>query len=365
MSWYCKNCDKYWQQNVETCIFCGSPTEKIEGKAFTVISKTAVRIPSKGNESVPYFVYLIEDEFGQKQNLKLMQEYNIGDTISLDDDSSSKRKIGVIGSGQMGSQIAEYLIDIGYPVILKTRSEASIDKVKAKIAKRFSKKYNEDEIAKKFVNLYVTIDYADLAECELLIEASTEDIDIKKEVFSELSKVCSKTAVFATNSSSLSIDELADITDRPDKVIGCHFFNPVPRMDLIEVVVGKKTSDETREGMLAFATEIYKKPVLIQNSPGFVVNRLLLPQINDAVRLYEAGIATKEGIDSAVKMGLNHPMGPFALADFIGLDVCVAILNVLYTESGDEHFKPAPYLQNLVNEGKLGFKSGEGFYKYR
>lgn len=364
MVWYCEKCNKYWQHEIETCIFCGSAVKKIESDSFTVISKTTVRIPSRGNESVPYFIYLIEDASGQKQNLKLMEEYNIGDTISLDSDSSSKRKIGVIGTGQMGSQIAEYLIDISYPVILKTRSEAAIDKVIAKISKRFSKKYNEDEIQKKLQNLTVTVNYADLADCELLIEASTEDIEIKKEVFGELSKVCSATAVFATNSSSLSIDELAEITDRPAKVIGCHFFNPVPRMDLIEVVVGTHTSDETREGMLDFAKEIYKKPVLIKNSPGFVVNRLLLPQINDAVRLYEAGIATKEGIDSAVKMGLNHPMGPFALADFIGLDVCVAILNVLYKESGDEHFKPAAYLQNLVDEGKLGFKSGEGFYKY-
>lgn len=365
MSRYCDKCNKYWQQPVETCIFCGSPTKKIDGAKFTVISKTLVRVASRGNESVPYFVYLIEDEHGQKQNLKSKEEYAIGDAVSLNQDTSARRKIGVIGTGLMGSQIAEYLIDIGYPVILKTRSEGSIEKVIGKITKRLGKRYNDAEIAQKFVNLTVTTEYAKLADCELLIEASSEDLTIKKEVFAELSKVCSKTAVFATNSSSLSIDEIAGVTDRPEKVIGCHFFNPVPKMDLIEVVVGERTSESIRDDILAFAEEIYKKPILIKNSPGFVVNRLLLPQINDAVRLYEAGIATKEGIDAAVKMGLNHPMGPFALADFIGLDICVAILNVLYEESGDDHFKPATYLQMLVDEGKLGFKSGEGFYRYK
>lgn len=365
MGYICEKCNKYWQHNVETCIFCGSKTKKIEGTNHKIISKTTVRIPSKGNENVPYFVYIIEDEFGHKQNFKSMEDKKIGDLISFKQDVTSHRKIGVIGTGLMGSQIAEYLIDIGYPVILKTRSVTPISDIIAKINKRLAKRYNEDEIELKLDNLQITTRYEDLADCEILIEASSEDIAIKKEVFSYLSKFCSPTAIFCTNSSSLSIDELASITDRPDKVVGCHFFNPIRRMDLIEVIVGENTSNTTQNIILSFAKEIHKKPVVIQNSPGFVVNRLLLPQINDAVRLYESGISTKEGIDAAVKMGLNHPMGPFALADFIGLDICVAILNVLYQKNKDNHYKPANSLQKLVDEGKLGIKTGEGFYKYK
>lgn len=364
MSYYCEKCDKYWQHEVQKCIFCGSEIIKRESDTFNVISKTTVRIPSKGNEKVPYFVYLLEDKFGQKRHLKSLLNYPIAAVINLADSNVNHRNIGVVGTGLMGLQIAEYLIDIGYPVILKTRDEISIKKSVEKIKKHFSKRYTEAEIEKRIRNLTITLNYDCFSDCELIIEAVAENILIKKEVFEHLSSVCQKSTIFATNSSSLSIDELAKVTDRPGNVIGCHFFNPVSKMELIEVVVGKQTSDKTRENIISFSKEIFKQPILVQNSPGFIVNRLLLPQINDAIRLLENGISTKEGIDAAMKMGLNHPMGPFALADFIGLDVCAAILNVLYQESGDEHFKPAISLQKLVNEGKFGYKTGEGFYKY-
>ena len=264
----------------------------------------------------------------------------------------------------MGTQIAEYLVQTGYPVILKTRSPESIEGITSKIRKKLSKRLQEQEVERCLENLIITTDYSDLNNVDIIIEASKEDLEIKKEVFSELSRVCKPTTIFATNSSSLSIDALAEVTDRPERFIGLHFFNPVHRMDLVEVVIGSKTSNATKEFAVNLANDLKKQPIVVKNSPGFIVNRLLLPQINEAIRLLGDGIASREDIDSAVKLGLNHPMGPFELADFIGLDTCLSILEVLHTGLGDDHFEPAPLLREMVEEGKLGYKSGEGFYTY-
>lgn len=364
MTYYCENCKKYWSHEVKTCIFCGAETRTIDESAYKVLSSTKVHVPSKGNENVPYFVYLLEDKNGQKVIRKSDHEYRIGDEVNLDVAAVSRYAVGVIGSGLMGAQIAEYLVQIGYPVILKTRSRESIDGITSKIQKKLSKKLQEQEVAQCLEKLIITTGYSDLKDADIVIEASKEDLDVKKEIFSELSRVCKPTTIFATNSSSLSIDALAEVTDRPDRFIGLHFFNPIHRMDLVEVVLGTKTSDTTKEFAITLAQDLKKQPIVVKNSPGFIVNRLLLPQINEAIRLLGDGIASKEDIDSAVKLGLNHPMGPFELADFIGLDTCLSILDVLYTGLGDDHFKPAPLLRQMVDQGKLGYKSGEGFYTY-
>jgi 3-hydroxybutyryl-CoA dehydrogenase len=321
-------------------------------------------VPSKGNENVPYFVYLLEDKNGQKIIRKSDNEYNIGDKLNLNRTTSKKHSVGVIGTGLMGAQIAEYLIQTDYPVVLKTRFEDSIPKIVAKIQKKLSKKLQENEVEKCLENLKITTSYSDFDNIDLIVEAAKEDLGIKKEIFSAISKICKPDTIFATNSSSLSIDALADVTDRPEQFIGLHFFNPVHRMGLVEVVIGTKTSNGTKEFAIDFANDLKKQPIVVKNSPGFIVNRMLLPQINEAIRLLDAGIASKEDIDSAVKLGLNHPMGPFELADFIGLDTCLLILEVLQNNLDDDHYKPAPLLQEMVEHGKLGFKSGEGFYSY-
>jgi 3-hydroxybutyryl-CoA dehydrogenase len=265
--------------------------------------------------------------------------------------------------GLMGIQIASYMIQNRIPTILKTRTGDGKKAAYAKMQKIISKKANNGNGAQSWDSgtlqcLKVSTDYRELKNCDLIIEAISENISLKKEIFDHLSEVCKPSTIFSTNSSSLSIDDIASATGRPDKFIGIHFFNPVSHMSLVEVVIGTATSFETRAQIIDFVLKIGKNPVVVKDSPGYIVNRLLLPQINEAIRMFEEGIATKEDIDSAIRLGLRHPMGPFQLADFIGLDTCLSILSTL------PKCKPPKLLQDMVKEGKLGNKSGEGFYKY-
>lgn len=364
MKYCCTTCHKCWNHHVERCIFCGERVTPAEETQYKVIGMSEVFVPSTGNEKVPYYVNILEDSYGHKKIEKSFQKYDFGDIIDIKESTIGQQKFGVIGTGLLGSQIASYLIQHGFSTILKTRSEARANQALSKIHKQISKLMSDAETEALLRNLIITIDYSDLADCDIIIDASAEDLDIKKDIFQSLSQICKQSCILATNSSSLSIDELANATDRPDKCIGMHFFNPVHRMDLVEVVVGNTTSNATRDAIIQIVNALNKKPIIVQNSPGYVVNRLLLPQINEAILLLEEGVASKEDIDSAIKLGLNHPMGPFQLADFIGLDICLSILNVLYLEFGDPKYKPAQLLSDMVNEGKLGFKTGEGFYTY-
>lgn len=360
----CKNCGKRWSYPIKKCIFCqGDVNEELEQK-YSVIGYTQVNVPSTGNEKTPYYNYLLEDKNGNKRINKSFDQLNLGDSVDLNENKSKALVVGIVGTGQLGSGIAEYILRNGYPTIIKSRSVDGSKKILAKITKKISKDNTADQVENYLKGLKITTDETDLKNCDIVIEAVIEDIGAKKEAFKALSAVCDKKTIFASNTSSLSIDDIAMVTDRPGKVIGMHFFNPVSKMDLIEVVIGSHTSDTTKEFVINFSRELNKKPILVNNSPGFVVNRLLLPQINEAVKLYEAGIASKEDIDSAMKMGLNHPMGPFALADLIGVDVCVLILNTLYASSKEERYKPADTLNDLLINGKLGYKTGEGFFKY-
>ena len=365
MYYCCKNCNKLWSHPVDKCIFCSSTVEKMEEcNSYVVIGFSEVQVPSTGNEKTPYFIYMLKDSNGNKTLKKSFQQYNIGDQFEIEKEESKDFKIGVIGTGSLGSQIAEYMLLRGYPTIIKTRTESSIDAIRKKIEKKLAKKLSEKELNALLKNLLVTTGYSKLNTCDLIIEAAAEDINIKKEIFRKLSEVCNEQTIFATNTSSLSIDEFAKVTDRPDKFIGMHFFNPVHKMELIEVVVGDATSVATKDIITQFAIGLDKKPIVVKNSPGFIVNRYLLPQINEAIRMLEEGISSKEDIDSAIKLGLNHPMGPLELADFIGLDVCKSILEVLAEGFEVERLRPAKLLCEKVSEGKLGFKSGEGFYTW-
>lgn len=366
MYYYCAKCNESWSSPVEKCIFCGNVVKKVEEcSSYEVVGFSEVQVPSTGNEKVPYFVYLLKDKNGNQILKKSFHKYQIGDLFEVENERVGHFKVGVIGTGLLGSQISEYMLVYGYSTIIKTRSEDRRNQIKDKLKKKLAKKFTENEINACLKNSKITTDYSDLSTCDLIIEASSEDLEIKKNIFKELSKVCTPGTIFATNTSSLSIDELAKATDRPDNFIGMHFFNPVHKMELVEVVVGEQTSPETIEMIKKFTIELNKKPIVVKNSPGFVVNRYLLPQINEAIRMLEEGIVSKEDIDSAIKLGLNHPMGPLELADFIGLDICLSILEVLTEGFGSECFKPAKLLREKVSEGKLGYKSGEGFYLWK
>ena len=278
-------------------------------------------------------------------------------------------KVYVIGTGTMGAGVVQAFAQANVPVVMKSRTQASLDKAVGKISKSLAKLVEKGKIEQAYMdatmaNISTTTNYADFADADLVIEAASEDMNLKKEVFAELAKICKPETIFATNTSSLSITEIAACTDRPAQFIGMHFFNPAPVMKLVEVIKGQMTSEETSNKIFELATAIGKTPVMVEEAPGFVVNRILIPMINEAVGIYAEGIASVEDIDSAMKLGANHPMGPLALGDLIGLDVCLAIMEVLYNEFADSKYRPHPLLKKMVRAGQLGRKSGKGFYKY-
>lgn len=277
-------------------------------------------------------------------------------------------KICVIGTGTMGAGIVQAFAQANMPVVMKSRSQASIDKGMAKITKGLSKLVEKGKVTKEYMdqtlaNISTTTDYKDLADADLIIEAAVEAMDMKKELFAQLDEMCKPETIIATNTSSLSITEIGAATKRGDRVIGMHFFNPAPVMKLVEVIRGLMTTDEVYNQISELVKALGKTPVEIKEAPGFVVNRILIPMINEGVSIYADGVASVEDIDNAMKLGANHPMGPLALGDLIGLDVCLAIMEVLHTEFGDK-YKPHPLLRKMVRAGLLGRKSGQGFYKY-
>lgn len=281
------------------------------------------------------------------------------------------KKVGVLGRGTMALGIVQVFAQKGYEVVVWVRSidennkRASIAPVEKAFDKLVSKeKISKEDMEKALSLISITTSYDDLSDCDLVIEAISEDMNIKKETFKKLDEVCKKEAILATNTSSLSITEIANATNRPDKVIGMHFFNPVPVMKLIEVIKGIVTSEETKKAIFDLAADLDKVAVEVEEAPGFVVNRILIPMINEAVGILADGVATAKDIDEAMKLGANHPIGPLALADLIGLDVCLAIMDVLYDEFKDSKYRAHPLLRKMVRGNMLGRKTKKGFFEY-
>ena len=279
------------------------------------------------------------------------------------------KKVGVLGTGTMGAGIIQVLAQNGYEVVLRARRETSVEKGLATVNKNLDKMVAKEKItaAQKeeiLSRVHGSTDINIVADADLIIEAATEDMEAKKALFAELDKLCKPEAILATNTSSLSITEIAAATGRPDKVIGMHFFNPVPAMKLVEIIKGLATSDETRATIVDLATKLGKTPVDVEEAPGFVVNRILVPMINEGIGILADGVASASDIDTAMKLGANHPMGPLELGDLIGLDVVLAIMNTLYAEYGDPKYRAHVLLKKMVRAGKLGRKTGEGFYTY-
>lgn len=281
------------------------------------------------------------------------------------------KKIGILGRGTMACGIVQIFAQKDYEVTMWVRSiddkdpRASVRSIEKGLNRLVEKeRITKEDMENTLNNISITTSYDDLKDCDLIIEAISEDMDLKKEIFAKLDEICKEDAILATNTSSLSITEIANATNRPDKVIGMHFFNPVPVMKLVEIIKGIATSEETKNTIIETSKGLGKEPVEVEEAPGFVVNRILIPMINEAVGILADGITSAEDIDLAMKLGANHPIGPLALADLVGLDVCLAIMEVLYEEFGDSKYRPHPLLRKMVRGGLLGRKTKKGFFEY-
>ena len=281
----------------------------------------------------------------------------------------NKNEIGIIGAGTMGNGIAHVSALSGFETILMDIKDEFVDRGLNTIKKNLERQVQKEKISQidmdsSLKRINITTDYAKVSACDLVVEAATETEEIKLEIFNELDALCQQNTILASNTYSISITKIARSTNRPEKIIGMHFMNPVPIMKLVEIVRGKETDENTTSEVVYLSEKMGKIPIKCNDSPGFVSNRILMPMINEAAHCSMEGVAEPEAIDSIMKLGMGHPMGPLKLADLIGIDVCVYIMNVLYEGFEDEKYKPCPLLVKMVSDNKLGKKTQEGFYKY-
>ncbi|MFQ5905061.1 MAG: 3-hydroxyacyl-CoA dehydrogenase family protein [bacterium] len=279
-------------------------------------------------------------------------------------------RIGVVGSGTMGNGIAHIFALAGFDVVMVDVNREILDAAMERIKKNMGRQVRKEKISQADMDaalkrIRTATELDAVRDADLVVEAVPEDMELKKKVFAELDSVCKKEAILASNTSSMSITDIAQATGRPENVVGMHFMNPVPMMALVELVKGKSTSEDTIAIVRETSEKLGKTPVLVSDSPGFVANRLLMPMINEAAWCLQESVAQAEDIDTVMKLGMNHPMGPLALADLIGLDVCKSILEVMHEGFGDEKYAPCPLLAKKVKDGHLGRKTGKGFYEYK
>jgi 3-hydroxybutyryl-CoA dehydrogenase len=365
MIYICDKCGQVWYYQVKKCIYCKNSLRELKEINYTVKGMTEVFVPSKNHAQVPYFDLLLEDENGNLHVKKSFKRYEIGDTITKDmRDTEPKCTIGIVGMGVMGTGLAQILVSAGFKLVLKSQSDKSSSQALHKIEREILKTTSVEEKDALMKNIRTTTRLEDLSVADIVIESVVEDMEVKKKLFKDLGELLPKETIIASNTSSLSIDEMAEATMRPDRFVGLHFFNPVTRMALVEVIKGRKTSEATIKKAGQLVRDINRNPVYTKNSPGFIVNRILMTYLNEAMwELYE-GLASAEDIDTASKQGLNHPMGPLELADLIGLDIVLNILKTLNERTKNDKYAPCPIIIEKVRSGKLGRKTGEGFYVY-
>ncbi len=365
MAWICEQCDFTWQFPVDTCIKCGTRTKEYSPNKHVVKGITKVLGRSMEHTEVPYYVLLLEDSNGKMLLRKSFKKYDIGQEITSDNTAKHDLpKVGIVGTGVTATGIVQVALMSECDVILKGRSDKSVQTLVDKVEKALSKRMDINRMKNMMDSLTATTSLSELSDADIVIESVTEDIEIKRSVFKELNSVCSERAIIATNTSSLSIDEIAKTVTHPERVIGLHFFNPIPKMRLVEIVRGEKTAQSTVDFARKIADIFNKVSVVVKNSPGFIVNRLLMTILNEAVQVLQEKLATKEDIDRAIELGLNHPMGPIKLLDLIGIDVFHDIMATLH-DYQPEKFRIPHVIKDMKNNKILGKKTGQGFYSYK
>ncbi len=361
----CQGCGRRYGYPVDVCTVCRSPLGETGERNGEVVAVTEVATPSPGHEDVPYWCALVMLDDGSYAISKHDAPIGIGDkTHTSARETATAFRIGIVGSGVMARGLVELFLARGLEVVWVARSLERLEIARAKVESRLVRVMDDEQLAFALSRLALSDDLAHLAACDLVIEAVVEEIEPKLAVLRSIEQAVSSECLIATNTSSLPLDVLASALERPVRFGGMHFFNPPIRMRLVEIVRSPQTDDDTDERLFELSLSLGKIPVRVANSPGFVVNRVLMPLLNEAVRALEDGVAPAEDIDEAIRLGLNHPMGPLALADLIGLDVVVNIMDDLHNRLGDAAYAPRPMLRQLVEQGKSGRKAGAGFYDY-
>lgn len=370
----CGSCKRVYYYDVAECIFCDKELKGSSSGSSIVKGFTEVNVPSLEHETVPYNVMLLQDNDGNLSLRKSSESHIIGERMTGKEGKNERPEkagaagriitAGIIGTGVMSEGIAQIFLERGMKVILVSRTEERLKAAREEIEDALLKGRTIEQQKIVIAGLSTTTRYEDLAAADIVIESIIEDLAAKRECFAKLSEICSPKTLIVTNTSSLSITELSKFVTRPERFAGMHFFNPVPKMALVEVVKGLKTAEDAIKEIVSISKAIGKTPVVLNDTPAFIVNRVMAAYLNEAVLLLEKGVASKEDIDASVRMGLNHPLGPLSLIDLIGVDVFVEIMNNLHRQTGEEKYRPAALAQELAKKGKLGRKNGEGFFVY-